>query len=48
VFVQWAYGYFTFQRGVRLITGTTAHRLLKTSRERERERVVAATQRPTP
>ena len=38
VFVQWAYQYFTFQRGVRLITGTTAHRLLKTSRERERER----------
>jgi len=42
VFVQWAYGYFTFQRGVRLITGTTAHRLLKTSRARERERKVAA------
>jgi NADH dehydrogenase len=38
VFVQWAYQYFTYQRGVRLITGTTAHRLLKTSRERERER----------
>ncbi|MCC6243846.1 MAG: NAD(P)/FAD-dependent oxidoreductase [Gemmatimonadaceae bacterium] len=38
VFVQWAYSYFTFQRGVRLITGTTAHRLLKTSRDRERER----------
>lgn len=35
VFVQWAYQYFTYQRGVRLITGTTAHRLLKTSRERE-------------
>jgi NADH dehydrogenase len=38
VFVQWAYQYFTYQRGVRLITGTTAHRLLRTSRERERER----------
>ncbi|HYW51426.1 MAG TPA: NAD(P)/FAD-dependent oxidoreductase [Gemmatimonadaceae bacterium] len=38
VFVQWAYQYFTYQRGVRLITGTTAHRLLKTSRQRERER----------
>jgi NADH dehydrogenase len=38
VFVQWAYQYFTYQRGVRLITGTTAHRLLKTSRERESER----------
>ena len=38
VFVQWAYQYFTYQRGVRLITGTTAHRLLKTSREREHER----------
>ena len=48
VFVQWAYGYFTFQRGVRLITGTTAHRLLKTSRERERERVVASGQLPKP
>ena len=38
VFVQWAYQYFTYERGVRLITGTTAHRLLKTSRARERER----------
>jgi NADH dehydrogenase len=38
VLVQWAYQYFTYQRGVRLITGTTAHRLLKTSREREKER----------
>ncbi len=38
VFVQWAYQYFTYQRGVRLITGTTAHRLLRTSRTRERER----------
>jgi NADH dehydrogenase len=41
VFVQWAYQYFTYQRGVRLITGTTAHRLLKTSRERERARAAA-------
>ena len=38
VFVQWAYQYFTYQRGVRLITGTTAHRLLRTSREREQAR----------
>lgn len=38
VFLQWAYQYFTYQRGVRLITGTTAHRLLGTSRARERER----------
>ena len=38
VFVQWAYQYFTYQRGVRLITGTTAHRLLGTSRARDRER----------
>jgi NADH dehydrogenase len=38
VFVQWAFQYFTYQRGVRLITGTTAHRLLGTSRARERER----------
>jgi len=38
VLVQWAFQYFTFHRGVRLITGTTAHRLLKTSRERERAR----------
>lgn len=45
VFVQWAYQYFTYQRGVRLITGTTAHRLLKTSRERERERASARTGR---
>jgi NADH:ubiquinone reductase (H+-translocating) len=29
VFVQWAYQYFTYQRGGRLITGATAHRLLK-------------------
>jgi NADH:ubiquinone reductase (H+-translocating) len=41
VFVQWAYQYFTYQRGVRLITGTTAHRLLKTSRERELARAEA-------
>jgi NADH:ubiquinone reductase (H+-translocating) len=32
VVVQWAYQYFTFQRGVRLITGTTVHRLLKASK----------------
>lgn len=38
VFVQWAYQYFTYQRGVRLITGATAHRLLKTSRARDNER----------
>ena len=38
VLVQWAYQYFTYQRGVRLITGTTAHRLLTTSREREQQR----------
>ena len=44
VFVQWAYQYFTYQRGVRLITGTTAHRLLRTSREREQERAA----RPAP
>jgi len=43
VFVQWAYQYFTYQRGVRLITGTTAHRLLRTSRTRERERAVERT-----
>jgi len=41
VFVQWAYQYVTYQRGVRLITGTTAHRLLKTSSERERARADA-------
>ena len=38
VFVQWAYQFLTYQRGVRLITGTTAHRLLKTSRAHELER----------
>ncbi len=43
VFVQWAYQYFTYQRGVRLITGTTAHRLLGTSRARERERAAGGT-----
>ncbi len=32
VVVQWGYQYFTFQRGVRLISGTTVHRLLKASR----------------
>jgi NADH:ubiquinone reductase (H+-translocating) len=43
VFVQWAYQYFTYQRGVRLITGRTVHRLLKTSRERDRGRAAALT-----
>ena len=38
VFVQWAYQFLTYQRGVRLITGTTAHRLLRTSRAHETER----------
>lgn len=41
VFVQWAYQYVTYQRGVRLITGTTAHRLLNTSRDQERVRADA-------
>lgn len=41
VFVQWAFQYITYQRGVRLITGTTAHRLLNTSREREIARAEA-------
>ena len=41
VFLQWAYQYLTYQRGVRLITGTTTHRLLNTSRERERARAEA-------
>lgn len=41
VFVQWAYQFLTYQRGVRLITGTTAHRLLKTSSDRERARAGA-------
>jgi len=45
VFVQWAFQYITYQRGVRLITGTTAHRLLKKSRQRENER--AAERRDT-
>lgn len=39
VFLLWIYAYFTRQRGVRLITGTTVHRLLKRSREAERRRV---------
>lgn len=42
VLLQWAFQYFTYQRGVRLITGTTTHRLLRTSRERARERDEAA------
>ncbi len=33
VLVQWAFQYLTFQRGVRLITGTTVHRLLKASKD---------------
>ncbi len=41
VVVQWAYQYFTFQRGVRLITGTTVHRLLKASRAAHEKRRVA-------
>ncbi len=41
VFVQWAFQYVTYQRGARLITGTTAHRLLNTSRERELARAEA-------
>ncbi len=38
VLVQWAYQYFTFQRGVRLITGATTHRLLTSSRVHAQER----------
>jgi len=38
VFVQWAFQFVTYQRGVRLITGTTAHRLLRRSRARETAR----------
>jgi NADH:ubiquinone reductase (H+-translocating) len=41
VVVQWAYQYFTFQRGVRLITGTTVHRLLKASRAAHEKRRAA-------
>jgi NADH:ubiquinone reductase (H+-translocating) len=41
VFVQWAYAYFTRQRGVRLITGTTVHRLLKASRAAATRRMAA-------
>jgi NADH dehydrogenase len=41
VLVQWAYQYLTFQRGVRLITGTTVHRLLKASRAAADKRRVA-------
>jgi NADH dehydrogenase len=41
VLVQWAYQYLTFQRGVRLITGTTVHRLLKASRAAADKRPVA-------
>lgn len=41
VVVQWAYQYFTFQRGVRLITGTTVHRLLKASKAAHEKRRAA-------
>lgn len=41
VFVQWGYQYLTFQRGVRLITGTTVHRLLKASKAAHEKRRVA-------
>jgi len=41
VLVQWAFQYFTFQRGVRLITGDTVHRLLKASRKAYERRRVA-------
>jgi hypothetical protein len=48
VLVQWAYQYFTYQRGVRLITGTTAHRLLNSSRDQARERdLMSATEAVT-
>ncbi|QJR38277.1 NAD(P)/FAD-dependent oxidoreductase [Gemmatimonas groenlandica] len=46
VFVQWAFQYITYQRGVRLITGTTAHRLLNTSRDRELARAEAGSMPP--
>lgn len=41
VLVQWAFQYVTFQRGVRLITGDTVHRLLKASRKAYERRRVA-------
>jgi NADH dehydrogenase len=41
VLLQWAFQYATFQRGVRLITGTTVHRLLKTSRAAQERRRAA-------
>ena len=41
VVIQWAYQYFTFQRGVRLITGATVHRLLKASRAAHEKRRAA-------
>lgn len=41
VVVQWAYQYVTFQRGVRLITGATVHRLLKASRAAHEKRRAA-------
>ena len=46
VFVQWAYQLLTYQRGVRLITGATTHRLLKTSGERARARADANNDEP--
>ncbi len=46
VLVQWAFQYVTYQRGVRLITGTTAHRLLNTSHDREMARADARKHQP--
>jgi NADH:ubiquinone reductase (H+-translocating) len=42
VFISWIWAYITHQRGVRLITGDTVHRLLKRSKEQERLRRDAA------
>ena len=41
VVVLWAYQYFTFERGVRLISGDTVHRLLKASRAAAEKRRAA-------
>ena len=41
VLLQWAFQYATFQRGVRLITGTTVHRLLKASKAAQERRKAA-------
>jgi NADH dehydrogenase len=41
VLVQWAFQYATFQRGVRLITGATVHRLLRASRAAHERRRAA-------